>query len=463
MHDIEDRVRRRVAESTRWASRPPLSACPVCWSLPFATLRASRIDTGDGVGLFAAAGAVPAAALLLAVAGRGRALGAQRALRVVRRQLADWRQQRRSSAWWRSPRSRRATCSRRRAPTRGSRSAVARGRRWLRRTWWSWRGRREAAAIRPLSLAVQTLVPAGIAVLLLTGSLVDLGIVREYGNWSDRFWAEVGNHLVYTGAAVGVALVLGSAIGIAAFSLGEARAAAARGREPSADDPGTRDDRHTRGPALGRSPARSRSCKDLGVGGLGWAPVVIALTLYALLVVVHDVVVGLRGVSRRTRSTPLAGMGMTGAQLMRRVRLPLAAPVVYTGARTAALQTVGNATLGAFVAAGTLGLFITQGLAEGSADLVLLGAHHARRARARAGRGAAARRAVRRTRACAGSSSGEAASSVIRFDSVTKCYAEAARPAVDGLLAGGPRRRGRACSSGRRVAASRPRCGWSTA
>jgi osmoprotectant transport system permease protein len=118
---------------------------------------------------------------------------------------------------------------------------------------------------------------------------------------------------------------------------------------------------------------RFPALRAIGVGGLGWAPVVTALTLYALLVVVHDVIVGLRGVSAEAVDAA-RGMGMTQNQLMRRVRLPLAAPVVYTGMRTASLQTVGTATLGAFVAAGTLGLFVTQGLAEGSSDLVLLGA-----------------------------------------------------------------------------------------
>jgi osmoprotectant transport system permease protein len=344
---------------------------PCLLMLPFATLRASRIDTGDGVGLFAAAGAVPAMALLVAW------------LVVVALSARNVR-----SAWYAGARGLAAGASivgivavsevaaRNLLATAGAYARVSIG-------GGAWAamaaaymvvvaGRREAAAVRPLSLAVQALVPAGIAALLLTGSLGDLGIVREYVNWSDRFWAEVGNHLVYTGAAVGIALVLGLAIGIAAFSWTKIERPLLAGVSLLQTIPGLA----MIGILVGPLSALANAVpvlKDLGIGGLGWAPVVIALTLYALLVVVHDVVVGLRGVSPDAVDAA-RGMGMTGVQMMRRVRLPLASPVIYTGARTASLQTVGNATLGAFAAAGTLGLFITQGLAEGSSDLVLLGA-----------------------------------------------------------------------------------------
>ncbi|MDY0340783.1 MAG: ABC transporter permease subunit, partial [Coriobacteriia bacterium] len=66
-------------------------------------------------------------------------------------------------------------------------------------------------------------------------------------------------------------------------------------------------------------------------------------------------------------------MGMTEWQVLYRVRFPLAMPVVFGGARTAAVQTLGNATLGAFVAAGTLGLFVFGGLSQQAPDLILLG------------------------------------------------------------------------------------------
>jgi osmoprotectant transport system permease protein len=67
------------------------------------------------------------------------------------------------------------------------------------------------------------------------------------------------------------------------------------------------------------------------------------------------------------------GMGMTPSQVMWRVRVPLAIPVLFSGERTAAVQTIGNSTLGAFVAAFTLGTIIFGGLSQQAMDLTMLG------------------------------------------------------------------------------------------
>jgi osmoprotectant transport system permease protein len=64
---------------------------------------------------------------------------------------------------------------------------------------------------------------------------------------------------------------------------------------------------------------------------------------------------------------------MSESQLLRQVEMPLGMPVVFSGARTSAVQTIGNATLGAFVGGITLGRFIFQGLAEQAPDLTMLG------------------------------------------------------------------------------------------
>ena len=112
--------------------------------------------------------------------------------------------------------------------------------------------------------------------------------------------------------------------------------------------------------------------RRFGIGGIGWAPVVIALTLYALLAIVRNTHAGLRGVPRAVVDAG-RGMGMTDDQLLRKVELPLGMPVVFSGVRTSAVQTIGNATLGAFVGGITLGRFIFQGLAEQAPDLTMLG------------------------------------------------------------------------------------------
>ena len=67
-------------------------------------------------------------------------------------------------------------------------------------------------------------------------------------------------------------------------------------------------------------------------------------------------------------------LGMTEGQLLRHVRLPLAAPVIMAGVRTAAVINVGTATLAAFIGAGGLGDSIVAGLALSDARMILAGA-----------------------------------------------------------------------------------------
>jgi osmoprotectant transport system permease protein len=106
---------------------------------------------------------------------------------------------------------------------------------------------------------------------------------------------------------------------------------------------------------------------------IGVLPAIIALTLYALLPIVRNTVTGLEGVPPRVLEAA-RGIGMTGLQEMRLVRLPLAIPVIVAGVRTAAVTAVGIATLSAFIGAGGLGQFINQGLAHADTRLILLGA-----------------------------------------------------------------------------------------
>lgn len=106
---------------------------------------------------------------------------------------------------------------------------------------------------------------------------------------------------------------------------------------------------------------------------IGVLPAIIALILYALLPIVRNTLTGLEGVSPEVMEAA-KGMGMTGSQELIMVRLPLAAPVIIAGVRTAAVVGVGIATLSAFVGAGGLGQFINRGLALSNTRLILLGA-----------------------------------------------------------------------------------------
>ncbi|MFI5351113.1 MAG: ABC transporter permease, partial [Elusimicrobiota bacterium] len=109
------------------------------------------------------------------------------------------------------------------------------------------------------------------------------------------------------------------------------------------------------------------------VRSIGVPPALIALTLYALLPIIRNVVAGLRGVPEASLEAA-DGLGMTPGQRLRLVELPLALPVILAGVRTAAVIGVGVATLSAFIGAGGLGEFINRGLYLSQSRLILLGA-----------------------------------------------------------------------------------------
>jgi osmoprotectant transport system permease protein len=107
--------------------------------------------------------------------------------------------------------------------------------------------------------------------------------------------------------------------------------------------------------------------------GIGAAPAVAALFLYALLPIVRNVHAGLTGIPAELRDTARA-LGIPPRARLRRVELPLAAPTILAGIRTAAVIAVGGATLGALVGAGGYGQPILAGVRLASIPLILEGA-----------------------------------------------------------------------------------------
>lgn len=95
--------------------------------------------------------------------------------------------------------------------------------------------------------------------------------------------------------------------------------------------------------------------------GTGFLPAVIALTLYGLPAILINTYTALREVDPDIVEAGL-GQGMTDRQVMRRVKVPLALPVIFAGIRTAAVQIVSAATLAAFIGGGGLGELITAGM-----------------------------------------------------------------------------------------------------
>ena len=109
------------------------------------------------------------------------------------------------------------------------------------------------------------------------------------------------------------------------------------------------------------------------IGGIGQHTAIIALVLYALLPVLRNTVTGITGVDAAVRDSAEA-MGMTRAQILRMVELPLAAPVIIAGVRIAAVTTIGTATIAAAIGAGGLGVFIFRGIASVDKYQILAGA-----------------------------------------------------------------------------------------
>jgi len=107
--------------------------------------------------------------------------------------------------------------------------------------------------------------------------------------------------------------------------------------------------------------------------GIGVIPALVALFLYSLYPILRNTYTGVRDAAPDAVGAAWA-LGMTPGQVLRYVRLPLAAPVIMAGIRTAAVINVGTATLAAFIGAGGLGDPIAAGLALSDTRMILSGA-----------------------------------------------------------------------------------------
>ncbi|MFT4862824.1 MAG: osmoprotectant transport system permease protein, partial [Pseudohongiellaceae bacterium] len=96
-------------------------------------------------------------------------------------------------------------------------------------------------------------------------------------------------------------------------------------------------------------------------GQIGVLPAIIALTLYSMLPIVRNTLTGLENVAADVVEAA-RGIGMSPSQILITVKLPLAMPVIIAGIRTAAVWTVGLATLSTLVGATSFGNYIFTGL-----------------------------------------------------------------------------------------------------
>lgn len=107
--------------------------------------------------------------------------------------------------------------------------------------------------------------------------------------------------------------------------------------------------------------------------GLGFLPALVGLFTYALLPILTNTVAGLESVDESTVEAA-RGMGMTENQIMRRIKLPLALPVIFAGIRTSAVLNVGTAYLAFFIGGGGLGVWVITGISLFDTPQLLAGA-----------------------------------------------------------------------------------------
>jgi osmoprotectant transport system permease protein len=109
------------------------------------------------------------------------------------------------------------------------------------------------------------------------------------------------------------------------------------------------------------------------IGGVGASTAIVALSLYALLPILRNTSTGIAEVDAAVVESARA-MGMTPGQVLWRVQLPLAAPVLLAGIRVATAMCIGITTIAAAIGAGGLGVFIFRGLAMVNNQVILAGA-----------------------------------------------------------------------------------------
>jgi len=172
------------------------------------------------------------------------------------------------------------------------------------------------------------------------GGLERISLVREFEVRSASFWGLLGNHLALAGAGVALGVVLGVPLGLLATRNRRVRSVVlgVTGVIQTVPSLALLGLLIVPLSALGQAIPALRAA---GIRGIGAAPGLVALTLYALLPVVRNTYVGLSGVDPAAVDAGL-GMGMSRGQLLMRVEFPLALPLIMEGVRTASVLLIGK-------------------------------------------------------------------------------------------------------------------------
>ncbi len=214
-------------------------------------------------------------------------------------------------------------------------------------------------------------VPVLVSVLLLTGFLDSVSILREFSIQSATFLDQTAAHAALAGSSVLFGTAFGIFVGVLALRFTTVRRVGFFLLNIVQTIPSLALFGLLILPLAALS-QRFPLLARLGISGIGPAPAILALTAYAMLPVARNAYTALHGISASLRETG-TGMGMSRGQLLLRVEVPMAAPVILAGVRTAAVQAVGNVVVTALIGAGGLGVFIFQGLGQYAMDMILLG------------------------------------------------------------------------------------------
>ncbi|MDQ3929517.1 MAG: ABC transporter permease [Chloroflexota bacterium] len=165
-----------------------------------------------------------------------------------------------------------------------------------------------------------------------------------FENFGDKVWPRMLEHVTLSGIALGIALTVALPLGLAISKFKPAAA-----------------------PVLGvlgviyTIPSFALFAFLVPITGIGTVPALIALSAYALVVLVHNTMVAFNGVDAAVKEAA-RGMGMSPLQVLGRIEVPLALPVIIAGIRIAALSTVGLTTIAAWIGAGGMGQLLRDGM-----------------------------------------------------------------------------------------------------
>ena len=171
------------------------------------------------------------------------------------------------------------------------------------------------------------------------------------------------DHLQITFVAVGIAVIIGVALGV--YITG-------KGRERIADTVLYLAEIAMTIPSLALFGLLMVLLSSIGLKSIGFLPAIIALIIYAQLPILRNTYTAVREVDPAMIEAG-KGMGMSERQLLFRVKLPLAVPVIMAGLRNAIVLTIAIATIAALIGSGGLGVPIFRGLRNARMDLIIVG------------------------------------------------------------------------------------------